>query len=134
MAVLLICNPPATKPTNRQFQCVQGAGHKQDKLTKSKRNLAHHPVVATVQTDAPDNQTNGSQHSSGIDEPQAHLWRLLVVVGLGELDDEPVAQAARAENFRNEGTDDQANAEKPVIWKSAHNVCSSWYMGTNAYP
>ena len=71
-------------------------------------------MVATVQTDAPDNETNSSQHSSGIDEPQAHLWRLLVVIGLGELDHEPVTQAARAENFRNEGTDDKANAQKPI--------------------
>jgi hypothetical protein len=59
-----------------------------------------------VHADAPEDQTNSRQHGGGIGQPQAHLGRLLVVVGLGELDDHPVAQAAGTEDFGDEGADD----------------------------
>ncbi len=92
-------------------------------------------MVAKVQTDAPDYQTNGSQHSSGVHEPQAHLWRFLVIVGLGELDHEPVAQAARAQDFRDESTDNQANAQESCgLIVSTQGEQRVLLRGQNAYP
>lgn len=35
-------------------------------LTKSKGHLAHHPVVATVYADAPDDEANCRKHCGGI--------------------------------------------------------------------
>ena len=70
-----------------------------DELTHKKRYLSHHKVVSLVDADAPDDQPDRGQDGGRIRQPQAHLGRLLVVVGLGQLDDDAVAQRARAEDF-----------------------------------
>ena len=65
-------------------------------------------MVAAVDTNTPDNQADGGQNNGRIGQPEAHLWRFLVVVALGKFDYDPVTQTTGAQNLRDKSTDDEA--------------------------
>jgi len=84
--------------------------------TKSESYLADHKVIPAVHADAPDDQADGGQQNGGIGQPQTHLGRLLDVLavrlGLGQPDDEVVAEGAGAEDLRDERADDEADVQE----------------------
>ena len=78
-------------------------------LTESKGHLAYHPVVAPINTNTPDDETDSGQNSGGISQPEAHLRLFSVVITLGKPNYNPVTKAARTKDLRDKGTNNEAN-------------------------
>lgn len=102
-------------------------------LTERKGDLADHPVVAFVNADAPENEADGREDRGRIDEPESHLGGLDGAGFARELDDEPIAQPAGAEDLGDESADDEAEEEQT----GRRSVCEKlWVMivGTRRTP
>jgi hypothetical protein len=67
-----------------------------------------------VNADTPDNKSDAADQRGRVSKPQSHLGLLDTGVSLGQADDEPVAETARAEDLRDEGADDETEEEKTL--------------------
>jgi len=82
-------------------------------------------MIPAVNANSPNKEANGSEDTSWICEPEAHLRPLHVVVAPRELDYNPITQATRAKDLRENGANNESNVEKAMTILAFAMLCRS---------